>query len=174
MSVSRNNENVEEELTRRHRAATTVVYAALAVALSLVVLALTGLLSDFVTFDPQVNGALWIASIVFAFGAMALRRAMLTAPRLQAVAGLRGPSGLLVHMQKTTTLVAFVGVAIAVMGFVLASIRGGVDLMPTVVWAVAGVVLLSAYPRRGEWRRVVQAAQKGGPVDESSAKGTLA
>lgn len=172
--VSQNIENVEEEIARRHRAATTVVYAALAVTLALVVVALAGLFAGAVSYDQQVNIAIWIASIIFAFGAIALRRAMLAAPRLQAIAGLRGPTGLLVHLQKTTTLVAAIGVAIAVMGFVLALIRGGVDSMPVIVWVVAGVVLFSAYPRRDEWRRVVDAARKGGPVDESSAKGTLA
>lgn len=174
--MSQNVENIEAELARRHRAASTLVYGALAVALALVALALSGLLAGRVAFDQQVNGALWIAAIVFAFGAIALRRAMLNAPRLQAVAGLRGPTGLLAHLQRTTTLVSAVGVAIAVMGFALSVIRGGVDRMPIIVWVVAGVVLFSAYPRRAEWRRVVQAAQRGGPVDDddAQAKGTLA
>lgn len=172
--MSRNNENVEEEIARRHRAAANVVYVALGATLTLVVLALSDLFAGAVPFDQQVNNVIWIASIVFAFGAIALRRAMLAAPRLQAVAGLRGPSGLLAHLQRTTTLVCAVGVAIAVMGFVLALIRGRVDSMAVVVWVVAGVVLVSAYPRRGEWRRVVEAARQGGPTDESPAKGTLA
>lgn len=177
--MSRNSESdsvVEDELNRRHRAAVLTIYAMLALTVLLAALTLAGVLSDAAGYDPLIDGALRIAVVFFGLGAVAVRRAMFSATRLQAVASLRGPSALLAHLQKTTMIVAALGGAIAVMGFVLTIIRDAAGETPAMLWIglIAVAVLLYAFPRRAAWRRVLELARKGEVADESSAKGTLA
>jgi len=178
--VSRNSESdsvVEDELHGRHRAAVLTIYAVLALTVLLAALAFAGVFSDKVDFDPVIDGALRISVVFFGLGAVALRRAMFSGTRLQAIASLRGPSALLAHLQKTTMLVAALAAAIAVMGFALTLIRGGaLGETPAMVWIglIAVAVLLYAYPRRSAWRRVLESARKGEADEASSAEGTIA
>lgn len=170
-------ESVDEELARRHRSATSVIYGVLALILVLVALSLAGVLRGAaVTYDPTLDLALRIAIVFFGLGAVALRRAKFSAVRLQAIAALRGASGLLETLQKTTGLVALIGGAIALMGAALTLLRGDMDRTPAMVWIglIAAAVLLYAYPRRAAWRRVVQTARPDGAEGTPSAKGTLA
>jgi hypothetical protein len=168
--------SVDGELERRHRAAVLTIYAMLALTVLLAALSLAGVLSEAAGFDPLIDGALRIAVVFFGLGAVAVRRAMFSGTRLQAIASLRGPSGLLAHLQKTTMIVAALGGAIALMGFVLTLIRDAADETPAMLWIglIAVAVLLYAFPRRTAWRRVLELARKGEVADESSAKGTLA
>jgi hypothetical protein len=177
--VSRNSESdsvAEDELNRRHRAAVLTIYAVLALTLLLAALSFAGVLAGGIGFDPTIDGALRITVVFFGLGAVALRRAMFSGTRLQAIASLRGLSALLAHLQKTTMMVAAIGAAIAVMGFALTLLRGAAGETPAMVWIglIAVAVLLYAYPRRSAWRRVLQSAREGEADDASSAKGTLA
>lgn len=168
-------ETAGDELTARHRTAVWTIYAVLGLTLLLVALALAGVFVRAARArDPNLDLALRVAVIFCAVGAIYIRRARFAPARLQDIASLRGTSALLRTLQNTTMLVAGIGGAIAVMGFVLAMGTGS----PTdMLWmaGVAAVVLLYAYPRRKTWRRVVDAtANTEGRAPGASAKGTIA
>lgn len=174
--MSQKADNFDDELARRHRAAALAIYVVFALVVLLAALSFTDFVSDLGSFDPVADGALRIAVVFFGLGAVALRRARFSATRLQALASLRGTSALIQSLQKTTVMVALIGGAIALMGFALTVIRGDADETPAMIWIglIAVAVLLYAYPRRGAWRRVVQATRQNGAGVESSAKGTPA
>jgi hypothetical protein len=190
--VSRNSESdsvVEDELNRRHRTAQLSVLGMFAFTVVLMLVAAAYLFSSLgrpapfselvpganrpLPYDPTLVGALWISIIFFGLGAVVFRRTKFSAMRLQAVASVRGASGLLKTLQKTTILIALIGGAIAVMGLTVTLMTGEAEFMFYSV-VIAWVVLLYAYPRRSAWLRVLQAALKGEVDDASSAKGTFA
>lgn len=154
-------ESTQDELTRRHRAAVIVVAAAASSTLLLMLLAVTGVFASTPHRNPAVEGALRIAIVFFGLGAVALRRTKFSPMRLRDIASVRGMSGLLETLQKTTIYVAILGDAIALMGFIISLMTGnGMDM----VWlgVIALAVLLYAYPRRAAWERVMQATQQPG------------
>lgn len=163
----------EDELARSHRGASRAAQSLVTASLALVALAFAGiglpLPASFLA--PQLYGTLWIVILCFGLGAVALRRTRSNAIRLQDIAALRGPAGLLASLRKTALLIALLGGAIAALGFVIFSgWRDELDMLKAGVVAVA--VLLYGYPRRESWRRVVEASQQpGGLVGNSAAKG---
>ncbi len=166
-------ENTQDELARRHRAAVMVVSAFILLTLVLVAIAFAG--KDFIyrQGDPALAGALWIAIVIFALGAFTLRRTKFAAMRLQDIAALSGISGLLRSLQSTTVQVAFLGGAIALMGFIITMLTG----KPFDMLRAAGaalIVLIYCYPRRSAWQRVVRGIQETGDADAPPAKGTVA
>ncbi|HEY0379286.1 MAG TPA: hypothetical protein VGC87_20385 [Pyrinomonadaceae bacterium] len=178
--MSQTSPSTSEELARRHRAAAMVVGAMLGLTVALVAVAFVAGDSLYRPADRSLPMALFIAILIFALGSFVLRRTRFQAARLQDIAALRGISGVLETLQKTTVQVAFIGGAIALMGFVVAIIahddgryhmlRGG---------AVAAIVLISAYPRRGAWQRLVKAIEQSGvgadpEDDDTAAKGIVA
>jgi len=74
--------------------------------------------------DPALAKGLWIAILIFGLGAFVLRRTRFNAMRLQDIAALRGTSGLLQTLERTTVQVACLAGAIALMGFIV-TIRTG-------------------------------------------------
>jgi hypothetical protein len=124
--------------------------------------------------DPSLAMALWIAILIFGLGSFVLRRTRLQGMRLQDIAALRGLSGLLATLQGTTIQVAFIGGAIALMGFVVMIMTGNkYDMLRA--GGVAIIVLLYSYPLRASWQRVVRAIeQQSGNADEPPAKGIVA
>jgi len=165
-----------DELQRRYRSAVGALTAMFAVTALCVVLAFTGVLPRLPNgmYSPFLYGVTWITILFLGLGAIALRRARFAAVRLETIASLRGPVGLLVTLQRTTVLVALVGGAIALLGYVLTLLSGvTADMRNAAIIAVA--VLLYCYPRRSAWQRVVAAtAEPGSLVESSSAKGTTA
>lgn len=124
--------------------------------------------------DPSLAMALWIAILIFGLGSFVLRRTRLQGMRLQDIAALRGLSGLLATLQGTTIQVAFIGGAIALMGFVVMIMTGNkYDMLRA--GGVAIIVLLYSYPQRASWQRVVRAIeQQSGNAEEPPAKGIVA
>lgn len=153
-------EEIETELTRRHRAAATLVSALITLTLALVALSYAGgrpaVSLSFI--DPTAYAALWIVILFIGLGAIALRRMRFGALRLQTIAEAKGISALLATLHKTTVLVALFGIVIAVIGYLL-FMRSGYpsDMLKAGIIAVA--VLLYTYPRRAAWQRVLQATQ---------------
>lgn len=148
-------ENVSTELARRHKATTTTVWSLLVAVVLLCALAFVS--RKFLT--QQVNSSIDIAArisfVVFGFGAITLRRTKFAAMRLQDIGAVRGPSGLLIALQRTTVLVALIGAAIGAIGFAATILTGNPRY--TYVAAVIGVaVILYAYPVRSAWERAVQ------------------
>ena len=152
--------SVHSELVRRHKATATTVLALLVGVVLLCVLA-------FVTkkFLPQQNNpsldiAVRISILIFGLGAVALRRTKFVTMRLQDVASLKGPIGLLITLQRTTLQVAFLGATISVMGFV-ATLLTGNDFYTYGAGLVALAVLLYCYPVRTSWERALQQFSPG-------------
>jgi acylphosphatase len=148
-------ESLQNELVRRHRAATFVVVGFLI--LDVVLLAIAFLAGEriFRPGDRSIVMGLWIAVLVFGLGAFVIRRTKFAPMRLKDVAALRGVSGLLKTLQDTTIQVACIGGAIALMGFMI-TIRTGdwTDMLRAV--GVSVIVLFYCFPFRSAWERVVR------------------
>ncbi len=87
---------------------------------------------------------------------------------------MRGLSGLLAALQKTTVQVAVLAGAITIIGAVVSLLTGKVSY--TLLSAVITlVVLIYCYPRKAAWQRVVQGIEQTGDADAAtSAKGNVA
>ena len=97
---------------------------------------------------------LWIVVLVFGLGAFVIRRTRFAAMRLKDIAALRGVNGLLKTLQGTTIQVAFIGGAIALMGFMITILTG--DWTNRVRAAgVSAIVLIYCFPFRSAWQRAV-------------------
>jgi hypothetical protein len=169
-------EVVEGELARRHRSSVLLVSAMFALTALVVVLAYASVLPRLPAsfYNPIVYGVLWIIILFLGLGAIAVRRARFAAVRLEAVAALRGTSGLLATLQRTTTLVALLGGASAALGYVLTLLTYDTTNMRNAA-VIAIAVLVYGYPRRAAWQRVVRATQQpGGLTGATPAKGTPA
>lgn len=164
-------EGTQGELERRHASAARVVKAVAAFTLLLMVLALTNVLAGVIRFNPAAANSLRFIIVFLGVGAIIYRRTMFSAMRLQDIAALRGTSGLLRTLEKTTVAVALIGGVIAIIGFVISVMTGfGTDMLYLGVIAIA--VLIYCYPRRGAWRAVVAAAGGGEGDPVRAAKGT--
>lgn len=172
--MAKEQESIGGELARRHRTAATVVGAFLGLTVALVGIAYFSAESLYRPGDPSLAMALWISILIFGLGSFVLRRARFQAMRLQDIAALRGLSGLLASLQSTTIQIAFIGGAIALMGFIVTMMTGNYGDMLR-AGGVAAIVLISAYPQRSAWQRLVKAVEQSGVVgDETSAKGIVA
>lgn len=152
-----------EELRRRHRAASLVVWGGVALTLALMGVALTGALAGTLGPDPLAARSLLLVVVFLGVGAVVLRRTRLSAMRLSDIAGLRGPSGLLHSLEKTTVYVALIGYAVAVLGFVGSMLTPQPDEARSFMLrlgVIALAVFVYAYPRRSAWRRRVESSQK--------------
>ena len=165
--------STKEDLARCHAVAARVVWGVLAFTILLAALALTGLLSAPQSYNPQLVFALRIGIAFFGIGAIYFRRWRFQPMRLQDIAGLRGTSGLLATLQKTTVEVALIGAGVALMGFAI-SVATATGSEMLFAGAVAVAVLLYAYPSRNAWRRVLQATAEQGDAPRGAAKGTTA
>src|SRR5438105_9646149 len=123
--MATNLQNVLDELRRRHRSAATVVIAFFILDVVLLAIAYVAGTSLYRTGDPSTIMGLWIAILIFGLGAFVLRRTKFTAMRLKDIAALKGITGLLKTLQDTTIQIAFIGGAIALMGFVITMLDRG-------------------------------------------------
>jgi hypothetical protein len=171
--MAESSESIQAELIRRHRTAVTVIGAFLGLTVGLVGIAFFKAEALYRPGDPSLAMALWITILIFGLGSFVLRRSRFQPMRLQDIAALRGLSGLLATLQSTTIQIAFIGGAIALMGFVVTIMTGNkYDMLRA--GGVAVIVLLYAYPQRSAWQRVVRAVEQSGNVDDSPAKGIVA
>lgn len=169
--MARELETVQDELTRRHKAAVGFVLSVFAFVVLLALVSYSGLLD--LDLSPSLYGTLRIVIAVFGLGAVVLRRTMFSAMRLRDIAGLGGPSALLRTLHKTTVRVALLAAAIAVMAFAISLATGDPADM---IWfgLVAVAVLLYAYPRRGAWQSVLRMTAADQEPGARPAKGTTA
>lgn len=105
--------------------------------------------------DPSIIMGLWIAILIFGLGAFVLRRTRFAAMRLKDIAALKGMSGLLKSLQDTTVQIAFIGGAIALMGFIVTIMTGDWTTMLRGA-GVSAIVLIYGYPFRSAWERVAR------------------
>jgi hypothetical protein len=172
--MTETSETIQKELARRHRTTAMVVGALLGMTVALVGIAFVSSESLYRPgHDPSLAMALWIMILIFGLGSFVLRRTRFQAMRLQDIAALRGLSGLLATLQSTTIQIAFIGGAIALMGFVATMMTGNkYDMLRA--GGIAVIVLLYCYPQRSSWQRVLQAVEQSGNANSSSAKGIVA
>jgi|ERR1043166_2991274 hypothetical protein len=143
------------ELSRRHRTATMFIVSFLVLDLVLLVLAYFVAGKLYRSGDPSVVMGLWIAILVFGLGAFVLRRTRFAAMRLKDIAALKGMSGLLRTLEDTTIQIAFIGGAIAIMGFAWAMLTHDWTNMLRAA-GVSAIVLIYGYPFRSAWERVAR------------------
>jgi hypothetical protein len=127
----------------------------LALDLALLVLAYFAAERLFRPNDPSLIMGLWIAILVFGLGAFVLRRTRFAAMRLKDIAALKGMSGLLKSLHDTTIQIAFIGGAIALMGFIVTILTGDWTSMLRAA-GVSAIVLIYGYPFRSAWERVAR------------------
>jgi hypothetical protein len=173
-SLSQTVESTQGELERKHAAAVRVVYGVLLFTLLLVAVALSGVCDGALRFEPTLANLLRLIIVLLGVGAVVFRRTNFSSMRLQDIAALRGTSGLLDTLQRTTIYVALIGALIAVLGFVISTMTGaGTDMI--YLGVIAAAVLLYCYPRRAAWQSVVRATeQRDDDVPNAGAKGTNA
>lgn len=166
-------DNTQDELARRHAAAVRVVFAVFLFTILLAVLALVVASRSSLTFNPTLANTLRFVVVFLAAGAFYFRRTKFSAMRLRDIGALRGASGLLATLQRTTVLVALIAAVIAALGFYISLLTGdGKDMLYFGV--IAAVVLVYCYPRRAAWASVVNATAEPSGGAESAAKGTIA
>ena len=166
-------EGTQGELARRHATAANVVKLVGIFTLLLMLVALSGVLSGAVRFNPVAANTLRLVVVFLGVGAIVFRRTRFSAMRLQDIGALRGASGLLETLQATTIIVAVIAAVVAVLGLLISIMTGaGTDMLYFGVIAVA--VLAYCYPRRAAWAAVVRATEGGEGDPVRAAKGTLA
>ena len=155
METSTASTSTESELKTRHRGAARTVQGLLIGVVLLCVLAFVS--KKFLTEQthPSLHMAVLIIILGLGLGAIAFRRTRFSAMRLQDIAGLRGPSGLLITLQRTTLEIALMGAAAAAVGFVATLVTGD-DTYTYRAGLVAIAVLLYCYPVRTAWQRALQ------------------
>jgi len=147
--------NVQSELLQRHKATARTVQGLLIGVVLLCVLAFVGKKFLIERPNPSLHMAVLITILILGLGAIAFRRTRFATMRLQDVAGLRGASGLLITLQRTTLQIALIGAAAAVVGFVATLLTGDASYTYR-AGLVAVAVLLYCYPARRSWDKAVQ------------------
>jgi hypothetical protein len=156
--MTSNPADLQAELVRRHRTATLVVAGFLV--LDIVLLAIAFLAIDRIfrpgdqARDAVIIMGLWIAVLVFGLGAFVIRRTKFSAMRLKDTAAVKGVSGLLQTLQRTTMQIGCIGGAVALMGFVITILTGDWTNMLR-AGGVSAIVLIYGFPFRSAWERVV-------------------
>jgi hypothetical protein len=152
--MSENSENLQDELSRRHRSATLVVLFFLALNVVLLLIAYFAAERIFRPADPKMAMGLWIVILICGLGVFVLRRTRFAAMRLKDIAAVNGTSAMLRTLQGTTIQVAAVGGAIALMGFIITIITADWTSMLR-AGGVSVIVLVYCYPFRSAWNRAV-------------------
>jgi peptidoglycan/LPS O-acetylase OafA/YrhL len=146
---------VRSELARRHGATAKTIKSLIVAVVLLCVLAFVS--KKFLTerSSPSLEMIVNITIVVFGFGAITLRRTKFARMRLQDIGALQGASGLLATLQRTTLLVALIGIAIAIIGFI-ATLVSGTPFYMYKAGVIAVAVLLYCYPVRSAWEKAVK------------------
>ena len=111
-------ESYASELDRRHKTTQTTVISLLVGVVLLCVLAYVSKRFLIPRNNPSLDIAVRITILIFGLGAVVLRRTKFAAMRLQDIGALKGASGLLITLQRTTLQVAGLGTVIALVGFI--------------------------------------------------------
>ena len=156
--------DVQSELNRRHKSTSTTILSLLVAVVLLCVLAYVS--QKFLTpsSNPSLDIAVRLTILILGLGAIALRRTKFAKMRLQDIAALQGPTGLLITLQRTTQLVALIGISVAVIGFV-STLVTGTAIYTYQAGIVAAAVLLYGYPVRSAWELAVRRYSPSGQQD---------
>ena len=147
--------DVQMELARRHKAAAITVAGLLVATLLLSLASLLG--KSF--FRQQSNSSLdivvRITILILGLGSIAWRRTKFSTMRLQDIGALQGAHGLLSTLERTTLQIAFLGAAIAAIGFI-ATLLTGNDFYTYGAGAIGVAVLLYCYPSKSSWTLAIK------------------
>ena len=157
--------DVQAELIRRHKSTATTVLSLLVAVILLSVLAFVSQKFLVPRTSSSLDMTFRIIVPILGLGAIALRRTRLAKMRLQDIAALRGASGLLATLQKTALLMAIIGIAVALIGFVCTLMTGQVWYSYTAAVVAAAILLFYGYPLRPSWE---QAVQQYSPTENST------
>lgn len=146
---------MQTEVMRRHRAAALTVRAFLAVTVLLSLFAFLARSHFRHDDNDSLDKALRIMILICGIGAVSLRRRKFAAARLHDIAARKGVAGLLATLVSTTLQVAFLGMALAVCGFIVTVMTGN-EFYSYGAGLVGFVVLLYCYPTRNSWQQVVR------------------
>jgi hypothetical protein len=142
-------------LARRHKAAAITVAGLLIATLLLSLASLLG--KSF--FRQQSNSSLdivvRITILILGLGSIAWRRTKFSTMRLQDIGALQGAHGLLSTLERTTLQIAFLGAAIAAIGFI-ATLLTGNDFYTYGAGAIGVAVLLYCYPSKSSWTLAIE------------------
>jgi hypothetical protein len=163
--MAENAPSYSSSLNRRYRTAAATINAFIVVTIVLTVAGYFGRAVLFRPGDLLTVALLRIAILIFAIGAVVLRRTKFQAMRLQDIAALYGIEGLLKTLEGTTVQVGIIALAIVLMGFagtVLSS-----DYWQVVTAGVVALVLLVyCYPRKRAWERVIEGIELYGDAND--------
>ena len=148
-------QDAQAELTRRHKAAATTVLGLIVATILLSVVAYLGQPYFSELESTQIDWAFLILVLMLGLGAVAWRRTKFNPTRLQDIAGVAGPSGLIRSLEKTTLQLAVLAAGIAIVGFV-ATLMTGQEFYTYRSSAIALIVLLYSYPSKRSWTRTVE------------------
>jgi membrane protein implicated in regulation of membrane protease activity len=167
MATTETSASVSAELSRRHKSTSTTVLSLLVAVVLLCVLAYVS--QKFLTQRSTValDIPVRITILIFGLGAIALRRTKFARMRLQDIGALQGAHGLIVTLHRTTLLIAMIGIAIALIGFVTTLLTGAAVYTYQAA-IVAAAVLLYGYPVRRSWEQAVRQFASGSDDSEVS------
>ena len=160
--------DVKAELVRRHTSTTRTILGLLIGVVLLCGVAYFG--KKFLTpqNNPSLDMAVRLSILILGLSSIALRRTKFTALRLQDIASLQGPVGLLATLQRTTMQVALLACVIALIGLA-GTLFTSNDFYTYAAGVVAIAVLLYAYPIRRSWETALQRfAANENPPDSST------
>jgi len=147
--------DIQDELNRRHRAATTVVLSFFALDVVLLAIAYFAATKIFRPADPKIAMGLWLVILICGLGVFVLRRTRFSTMRLQDLAAVKGVSALLATLQGTTIQIASIAGAIGLMGFIITMITADWSNMLR-AGGVSLIVLIYCYPFKSAWERTVR------------------
>jgi hypothetical protein len=162
--------NSGAELVRRHKAAATTVAGLLVAVVLLAAIAYLGKGYFRQQQNPSLDIGLRITILILGLGAIALRRTRFSTMRLQDIGALKGATGLLATLEKTTLQLALLGAGIAALGFT-GSVLTANEIYTYWAGLIAIVVLVYCYPSRKAWQRTLEqfASANGAAVASSES-----
>lgn len=143
------------ELQRRQKATASIVKAMLVGVVLLLVIAYLSPKFLVSQPNPSLHWPVLITILIMGLGSIALRRTKFAVMRLQDIAALKGASGLLITLQRTTFQVALIASATALIGFVM-TLRTGDPSYSYRAGVVAILVLVYCYPVRSSWEKAMK------------------
>ena len=153
--MSSNSPEVQTELARRYKSASTTVIGLLVATILLSVVAFLARPYFIQKPNALLDVAVRIAILIIGLGAIIWRRTKFAPMRLQDIAGLAGASGLLQTLEKTTIQVALFAATITAIGFISTLLTGN-DWYTYWASAIAVILLLYGFPIKPTWTVTVQ------------------
>lgn len=104
-----------------------------------------------------VATTLWITILAVALSSFLLRRLIFSSDALRDTMTIEGAHGLLKSLQTKSIAVAFLGVIIAILGFIVTLISGNFTdmLRAAIISAIVIFVVFINFPRKNAWQRLL-------------------